>query len=114
MMLSTPSLAKLVRESMSQELYLLILNQLYDEVRTRKYRQLFHPEQLISGKEDAANNFAEVTIPQKFEILGLMRDFGRVYCQAGKVSQGKFALGVAVKTLGLYKEISFLLRSCRA
>lgn len=29
-----------------------------DEVRTGLYRQLFHPEQLISGKEDAANNFA--------------------------------------------------------
>lgn len=29
-----------------------------DEVRTGPYRQLFHPEQLISGKEDAANNFA--------------------------------------------------------
>jgi tubulin alpha len=29
-----------------------------DEVRTGMYRQLFHPEQLISGKEDAANNFA--------------------------------------------------------
>lgn len=29
-----------------------------DEVRTSAYRQLFHPEQLISGKEDAANNFA--------------------------------------------------------
>ncbi|KAE8678244.1 Tubulin alpha-2 chain [Hibiscus syriacus] len=29
-----------------------------DEVRTRTYRQLFHPEQLISGKEYAANNFA--------------------------------------------------------
>ncbi|KAL8588521.1 hypothetical protein ACOMHN_043870 [Nucella lapillus] len=29
-----------------------------DEVRTGKYRQLFHPEQLISGKEDAANNYA--------------------------------------------------------
>jgi tubulin alpha len=27
-----------------------------DEVRTGPYRQLFHPEQLISGKEDAANN----------------------------------------------------------
>ncbi|CAK9249584.1 unnamed protein product [Sphagnum jensenii] len=27
-------------------------------VRTGSYRQLFHPEQLISGKEDAANNFA--------------------------------------------------------
>lgn len=29
-----------------------------DEVRTGVYRQLFHPEQLISGKEDAANNYA--------------------------------------------------------
>merc|ERR1712079_378326 len=26
-----------------------------DEVRTGTYRQLFHPEQLITGKEDAAN-----------------------------------------------------------
>lgn len=29
-----------------------------DEVRTGSYKQLFHPEQLISGKEDAANNYA--------------------------------------------------------
>ncbi|MCO5592198.1 hypothetical protein L7F22_046196 [Adiantum nelumboides] len=29
-----------------------------DEVRTGTYRQLCHPEQLISAKEDAANNFA--------------------------------------------------------
>ena len=29
-----------------------------DCVRTGTYRQLFHPEQLISGKEDAANNYA--------------------------------------------------------
>ncbi|XP_028193389.1 tubulin alpha-2 chain-like [Glycine soja] len=29
-----------------------------DEVRCGTYRQLFHPEQLISDKEDAANNFA--------------------------------------------------------
>lgn len=28
----------------------------------------------------------------------------RVYCQVGKANQGKFALDVAVKTLGLYKE----------
>ncbi|KAG5554695.1 hypothetical protein RHGRI_012298 [Rhododendron griersonianum] len=27
--------------------------------RTGTHRQLFHPEQLISGKEDAANNFAD-------------------------------------------------------
>ena len=29
-----------------------------DEVRTGTYRQLFHPNQLLSGKEDAANNYA--------------------------------------------------------
>ena len=29
-----------------------------DEVRGGVYRQLLHPEQLISGKEDAANNYA--------------------------------------------------------
>ena len=29
-----------------------------DEVRTGKYRQLFHPEQMITGKQDAANNYA--------------------------------------------------------
>ena len=29
-----------------------------DEVKTGIYRQLFNPEQLISHKEDAANNFA--------------------------------------------------------
>ena len=29
-----------------------------DEVRTGTYSQLFHPEQLITGKEDAANNYA--------------------------------------------------------
>uniref|UniRef100_UPI00358FB6BE tubulin alpha-3 chain-like n=1 Tax=Myxine glutinosa TaxID=7769 RepID=UPI00358FB6BE len=28
------------------------------EIRTGHYRQLFHPEQLISAKEDAANNYA--------------------------------------------------------
>ncbi|NXE55043.1 TBA8 protein, partial [Casuarius casuarius] len=29
-----------------------------DEVRAGAFRQLFHPEQLITGKEDAANNYA--------------------------------------------------------
>ncbi|KAK3364942.1 alpha-tubulin, partial [Lasiosphaeria ovina] len=28
-----------------------------DEIRTGTYHQLFHPELLISGKEDAANNY---------------------------------------------------------
>ena len=29
-----------------------------DEIRTGTYRDLFKPNSLISGKEDAANNFA--------------------------------------------------------
>mmetsp|Transcript_10429 Transcript_10429/g.15420 ORF Transcript_10429/g.15420 Transcript_10429/m.15420 type:complete len:456 (-) Transcript_10429:120-1487(-) len=29
-----------------------------DEVRTGLYRKLYHPEQMLSGKEDAANNYA--------------------------------------------------------
>ncbi|KAL3482551.1 Tubulin/FtsZ, GTPase domain-containing protein [Aspergillus germanicus] len=28
-----------------------------NKIRTGTYRHLFHPEQLISGKEDAANNY---------------------------------------------------------
>merc|ERR1719272_1201777 len=34
-----------------------------DEVRTGTYRQLFHPEQLISGKEDAAKISPAGTTP---------------------------------------------------
>lgn len=29
-----------------------------DSIRTGTYKQLFYPEQLITGKEDAANNYA--------------------------------------------------------
>jgi len=39
-------------------IYLDLEPNVIDEVRTGKYRQLWHPEQLISGKEDAANNYA--------------------------------------------------------
>lgn len=42
-----------------------------DEVRTGTYRQLFHPEQLISGKEDAANNFARGHYTSKHFTLSL-------------------------------------------
>ena len=41
-----------------------------DEVRTGTYRQLFHPEQLISGKEDAANNFARGGTTPFFQMAG--------------------------------------------
>jgi len=29
-----------------------------DEIRVGPYRRLFHPEQMINGKQDAANNYA--------------------------------------------------------
>ena len=40
-----------------------------DEVRKGTYRELFHPEQLITGKEDAANNYARGYYTLGKEIL---------------------------------------------
>ena len=48
--------------------------QVVDEVRTGTYRQLFHPEQLISGKEDAGNNFARGHYTIGKEIVDLVLD----------------------------------------
>ena len=45
-----------------------------DEVRTGTYRQLFHPEQLLSGKEDAANNYARGHYTIGKEIVDLVLD----------------------------------------
>ncbi|ODV97671.1 hypothetical protein PACTADRAFT_47543 [Pachysolen tannophilus NRRL Y-2460] len=39
-------------------LYVDLEPNVVDEIRTGKYKELFHPEQLITGKEDAANNYA--------------------------------------------------------
>ena len=70
-----------------------------DEVRTGCYRQLFHPEQLISGKEDAANNFARGHYTGRYSSSlhitwtdghvvcfeeGLNLDFGEVNYAVGK------------------------------
>jgi len=46
-----------------------------DEVRNGTYRQLYHPEQLLSGKEDAANNYARghYTIGKEMVDLALDR-----------------------------------------
>ncbi|KRX47531.1 Tubulin alpha chain [Trichinella murrelli] len=43
-----------------------------NEVRTGTYRQLFHPEQLINGKEDAANNYARGHYTIGKEIIDLV------------------------------------------
>jgi tubulin alpha len=45
-----------------------------DEIRTGTYRQLYHPEQLISGKEDAANNYARGHYTIGKEIVDLVLD----------------------------------------
>ena len=45
-----------------------------DEVRTGAYRQLFHPEQLVNGKEDAANNYARGHYTVGKELVDLVLD----------------------------------------
>jgi tubulin alpha len=45
-----------------------------DEVRTGTYRDLFHPEQLLSGKEDAANNYARGHYTIGKEMVDLVLD----------------------------------------
>uniref|UniRef100_A0A915BR69 Tubulin alpha chain n=1 Tax=Parascaris univalens TaxID=6257 RepID=A0A915BR69_PARUN len=45
-----------------------------DEVRTGTYRTLFHPEQLITGKEDAANNYARGHYTIGKEIIDVCMD----------------------------------------
>jgi tubulin alpha len=45
-----------------------------DEIRTGEYRTLYHPEQLISGKEDAANNYARGHYTIGKEIVDLTLD----------------------------------------
>ena len=41
---------------MPRSLYVDLEPNVIDEVKTGVYRSLFHPETLVSGKEDAANN----------------------------------------------------------
>ncbi|THD23873.1 Tubulin alpha chain [Fasciola hepatica] len=45
-----------------------------DEVRTGTYRQLFHPETLITAKEDAANNYARGHYTHGREIVDCVLD----------------------------------------
>ena len=51
-----------------------VLVSFVDEVRSGIYRQLFHPEQLITGKEDAANNYARGHYTIGKEIIDLVLD----------------------------------------
>jgi len=59
-----------------------------DEVRTGEYRQLYHPQQIISGKEDAANNYARGHYTVGKEIVDSVLDRIRKLADACTGLQG--------------------------
>ncbi|XP_035709426.1 tubulin alpha-1C chain isoform X2 [Folsomia candida] len=59
-----------------------------DEVRTGTYRQLFHPEQLLTWKEDAANNYARGHYTIGKEIIDVTLDRIRRLSEACNGLQG--------------------------
>jgi tubulin alpha len=67
---SETSAGKLVPRSIFLDLEPTVI----DEVRSGSYKKLFHPEQLISGKEDAASNFARGHYTIGKEIVDLSLD----------------------------------------
>ncbi|KAK8382232.1 hypothetical protein O3P69_015280 [Scylla paramamosain] len=72
---SAPSSQRLGRESTCPgQCFVDLEPSVVDEVRTGVYRQLFHPEQLITGKEDAANNYARGHYTIGKEVVDLVLD----------------------------------------
>ncbi|XP_072399952.1 tubulin alpha chain-like isoform X1 [Diabrotica undecimpunctata] len=59
-----------------------------DEIRTGYYRQLFHPDQLLTGKEDAANNYARGKYGIGTEMLHLALDRTRKVVEGCNNMQG--------------------------
>jgi len=59
-----------------------------DEVRSGSYRKLYHPEQIISGKEDAANNYARGHYTIGKEIVDSVLDRVRKLADACTGLQG--------------------------
>jgi len=61
-----------------------------DEIRVGPYRQLFHPESMITGKEDAANNFARGHYTIGKEVLDRVVDKIRKEAENASSPQGFF------------------------
>ncbi|SCV73742.1 BQ2448_6172 [Microbotryum intermedium] len=61
-----------------------------DEVKTGKYKSLFHPETLITGKEDAANNYARGHYTAGKEVIDVTCDRIRRLADACSGLQGFF------------------------
>lgn len=53
-------------------LFIDLESSVIDEIRHGQYRHLFHPEQLIANKEDAANNYARGHYTIGKEIIDLV------------------------------------------
>jgi tubulin alpha len=60
-----------------------------DAVRTGKYRSLFHPETLVTGKEDAANNYARGHYTVGKELIDTVLDRLRKLADACSGLQGE-------------------------
>lgn len=61
-----------------------------DEVRSGAYRDLFHPDQMINSKEDAANNFARGYLSIGQEILPPVLNSIRKIAEQSNSLQGFF------------------------
>lgn len=61
-----------------------------DEVRTGQYKDLFHPDQMINSKEDAANNFARGFLTIGQEILPPVLNSVRRIAEQSNSLQGFF------------------------
>jgi len=61
-----------------------------DEIKTGTYRQLFHPETLVTGKEDAANNYARGHYTVGKELIDQTMDKVRRLSEACSGLQGFF------------------------
>ena len=59
-----------------------------DEMRVGPYRKLFHPSQMISGKEDAANNYARGHYTVGKDLLDVTLDRVRRLTDACESLQG--------------------------
>ena len=58
-----------------------------DQIRTGIYRRLFHPLNLVTGNEDAANNFARGFYSVGRDLLPVLQERTRKLCeQANSVS----------------------------
>jgi len=61
-----------------------------DEIRNGEYKDLFHPSQMISGKEDAANNYARGHYTVGKDILSMVNNSVRVLTEQCDSLQVRF------------------------